>query len=144
MVKEFTKENLDRLKELYNDLSFKGEQLEGKFGANLLNPFELLNQTAINTIRTLLRGTKDAAKDLDNLDEWSLSAAQTTKQNRLKAWAEFLNLLIGYRLDQDEKATKKAEKAKAVKELKARIAVEKDKNLSVDDLEKKLAALEVE
>lgn len=142
MQKEFTAVNLQRLKDLFVEFSFKGEVLNGKFNANTLNPFELLTQTTISTLRTLLKSVKKEAQELSDLDEWSLSTYQQAKQARFEAWAEFLNLLVGYRLDQDEKAATKADKAKKAATLRARIETEKDKNLSVADLEKQLAELE--
>lgn len=143
MQKQFTVDNLIRLKDLFVDFSFKGEVLEGKFGANTLNPFELLTMTAISTLRGLLKQVRKAAAEMQELDEWTLTSYQQQKQARLEAWAEFVNLLIGYRLDQDEKATARIEKAAKAKDLRARIATEKDKNKSVEDLEKELASLEV-
>lgn len=142
MLKEFTAENLQRLKDLYVDLSFRGEQLDGKFGANVLNPFELLTQTTIATLRSLLKQVRGSAKELQDLDEWSLSTHQQAKQKRFESWAEFVNLLIGYRLDQDEKAASKAEKAKKMAALKARIETESDKGKTLEDLKKELAELQ--
>lgn len=142
MQKEFTKENLTRLQELFVTLSFKGEALEGKFGANTLSPHDLLNSTAIATLRALLTQTRKAKQDLEDTDEWSMSAAQSAKKNRIEVWAEFINLLVGYRLDQEEKAAVRADKAKKAAALRARIATEEDKGKTLEDLKKELASLE--
>jgi hypothetical protein len=142
MQKEFTKENLTRLQELYVSLSFKGEALEGKFGANTLSPYDLLNSTTVSTLRALLTQTRKAKQELEETDEWSMSPAQSAKKNRIEVWAEFVNLLVGYRLDQEEKAAVRADKAKKAAALKARIATEEDKGKTLEDLKKELAALE--
>jgi len=142
MQKEFTKENLARLQELYVQLSFEGEVLEGKFGANTLNPYTLLNETAISTLRALLKQARKAKQDLEDADEWSMSAAQQRAKSRFDSWAEFINLLIGFRLDQDEKAALRADRAKKAAQLRARIATEEDKGKTLEDLKKELASLE--
>tara|TARA_R110000868_G_scaffold46247_10_gene152969 strand:+ start:1713 stop:2144 length:432 start_codon:yes stop_codon:yes gene_type:complete len=142
MQKQFTEDNLTRLKELFTALSFKGEAIDGKFGANVLNPYELLNSTSISTLRTLLGQTRKAKNEIEELDEWSMSSHQQSKKVRFEVWFEFINLLIGYRLDQDEKAATKADKAKKAAALKARIATEEDKGKTLDDLKAELATLE--
>lgn len=142
MTKEFTAENLQRLKDLFVDLSFKGEQLDGKFGANVLNPFELLTQTTINTLRTLLKGTRKAIQEMDDLDEWSMTQHQTNKKDRLTLWAEFLFLLVGYRLDQEVKAAKKEEAALLRKELRKLEEDAKTPEVRLAEMKAKLALLE--
>jgi hypothetical protein len=142
MKKEFTKENLTRLQELYVSLSFKGEALEGKFGANTLSPYDLLNSTNVNTLRMLLVQTRKVKQEMEDIDEWSATAKQAADKNRIETWAEFINLLVGYRLDKDEKAAQAAVKAKAAAALRARIATEEDKGKTLEDLKKELAALE--
>lgn len=142
MKKEFTQDNLTRLKELFTTLCFKGEAIDGKFGANVLNPYELLNNTAIATLRALLTQTRKAKNEIEDLDEWSMSTHQQSKKAKFEAWAEFLNLLIGFRLDQDEKAAIRAVKVKKAAELRARIEAETDKGKTLDDLRKELAELE--
>lgn len=141
-MKEFTADNLSRLKELFTTLCFKGEVIDGKFGANQLNPFDLLNSTAISTLRMLLAQTKKAKADMEELDEWSISAGQAAKKNRFETWAEFINLLIGYRLDQETKAAEKAVKSKKAAALRMRIETEADKGKTLEDLRAELAALE--
>lgn len=142
MTKEFTAENLQRLKDLFVDLSFKGEQLDGKFGANVLNPFELLTQTTISTLRNLLKGTRKAIQEMDDLDEWSMTQHQTNKKDRLTLWAEFLFLLVGYRLDQEVKAAKKEEAALLRKELRKLEEDAKTPEVRLAEMKAKLAELE--
>jgi len=142
-MKEFTADNLTRLKELFTNLCFAGEFIEGKFGANQLNPFDLLNSTAIPTLRMLLVQTRKAKQEMEELDEWSMNTSQTAKKSRLEVWADFINLTIGYRLDQEAKAATRAEKMKKARELDARIAAETDKGKTLDDLKKEREALGV-
>lgn len=142
MQKEFTSHNLARLQELFTTLCFKGEKIQGKFGANVLNPYELLNNTSISTLRVLLAQTRKSKNELEYLDDWSMNDIQIEKNDRLEIWAEFINLLIGYRLDQDKKAAIKAEKAKKAAALRARIETEADKGKTLEELRKELADLE--
>lgn len=142
MKKQFTAENLATLKQLYTEFSFKGEVLEGKFGANTLNPFELLTQTTVPTLRSLFATVKKLAQATSELDEWSLTEHQLTKQKGFEAWAEFLNLLIGYRLSEEERA----DKLKTAKKVKAELAELKDNAKTpaerIAEKERELAELE--
>ncbi len=116
-MKEFTKENRTRLEALYGQLSFDGQVLSGKFGANQLNPFELLQQTTPNTLRGLHKSVKAELQSLSEADEWTQTLAQTARTERMKVWEEFLNLLIGYKLNEELEATKEYKR----KQLKAQI-----------------------
>lgn len=143
MKKEFTAENLQKLKELYTDFSFRGEVLDGKFGANTLNPFELLTQTTVSTLRSLFAQTKKLAQATSELDEWSLTEHQLAKQKGFEAWAEFLNLLIGFRLSEETRIEneKKARKVKSeLAELKENVKTPAER---IAEKEVELAALGV-
>lgn len=143
MKKEFTAENLAKLKELYTDFSFRGEVLDGKFGANTLNPFELLTQTTVSTLRSLFAQTKKFARATSELDEWSLTEHQLAKQKGFEAWAEFLNLLIGFRLSEETRIEneKKARKVKSeLAELKENVKTPAER---IAEKEAELAALGV-
>ncbi len=140
-TKVFTAENLERLKGLYSDLSFEGLVLAGKFGANELNPFELLNQTTVNTLRTLRQGVRGEIAKMEGQDEWSMPAGLGAKLDKFKVWDEFLNLLVGYRLNKELEASREGERRK----LRAEIERLRDENKTpaerLAEMEAKLAAL---
>lgn len=136
MQKEFTSDNLSRLKELYVQFSFSGEQLEGKFGANSFNPFQLLCQTELTTLENLFTTANAAAEAIATKSRWRMTNDQLSKQSRYKLWAEFLDLLIGYKLNEEEKARTAKKLQKKLSELDVRIADLADKNKSVEDLMK--------
>lgn len=143
MQKEFKAEDLVRLKELFTEFSFSGSTLEGKFGANSLNPFDLLNSTSITSLDVLYEQIQKSLENSKGKSRWRLTDAQLKTQEKFTLWAEFLDLLIGYRLDKETKESELAAKRKKARELDARIAEQVDKGKTLDDLKKEREALGV-
>ena len=132
----FTKEHDIKLKELYLELSFGGEFLEGKFGANVSSPWDLLHNTALNTLRASNTELKKQIQAQENADEWSLTEYQQTKLARLKKWQEFVNLLIGYKIslaEKDAKSAKLAELVRTRKELEQSTMSPQDQLKALDE-----------
>jgi hypothetical protein len=132
----FTKEHDTKLKELYLELSFSGESLEGKFGANVSSPWDLLHNTALNTLRASNSELKKQIQAQENADEWSLTEYQQTKLARLKKWQEFVNLLIGYKIslaEKDAKSAKLNELVRTRKELEQSTMSPQDQLKALDE-----------
>lgn len=145
----FTVEHDKELKELFVKLSFAEEALEGKFGANNYTPSTLLYTASITTLQTLHKEIKKSVESLEDLDEWSATPYQVQKANRLKNWARFINLLIGYKKYQAQLASEdaknrseKARKLAVLKQLKDEAEIKKLGELSVEQLQAQIEELE--
>lgn len=97
----FTKEHLASLRELATKMLFNNILIKGTMGTEL-NVFELIHNTTINTLITLLGNVKKAIENMNNLDEWSMTPYQQKKLKILEENKEFLNLLIGYKKYRNE------------------------------------------
>lgn len=139
----FTKEHLDKLKELAVKMLFSGNVVAGAMGTSL-TIYDLFHNTTINTLITINGNLKREIEKISNLDEWSMNDYQQRKLEATKQIQELINLLIGYKKNQAEV---EADKTK-LKELKAKQAELKESTLTPEDrlkaLEKEIAALESE
>lgn len=138
---QFTKENLETLKTLYTDLSFSEDVLEGKFGANVINPWEVLNATNVASLRLLLKNLKGQKNQLNDVDSWSKTEDQSKLEKRLDTWYQFVDLTIGYKLDKEKNSADEKNKQAEIGKLESRIAAERDKNVTLSDLEEQLKKL---
>lgn len=138
---QFTKQNLETLKTLYTDLSFTEDVLEGKFGANVINPWEVLNATNVGSLRLLLKGLIGQRNQLNDVDSWSKTEDQSKLEKRLDTWKEFVDLAIGYKLDKEKNSADEKTKQAEIRKLESRIAAERDKNVTLGDLEEQLKKL---
>jgi hypothetical protein len=138
---EFTKENLQTLRTLYTDLSFSEDVLEGKFGANVVNPWEIINATSVASLRLLLKALIGQRNQLNDVDSWSKTADQSKLEKRLDTWKQFVDLTIGYKLDKEKNSADEKTKQAEIRKLESRIAAERDKNVTLGDLEKQLEKL---
>jgi hypothetical protein len=138
---EFTKENLQTLKNLYTDLSFSEDILEGKFGANVVNPWEIINATSVVSLRLLLKALIGQRNQLNDVDSWSKTADQSKLEKRLDTWKQFVDLAIGYKLDKEKNSAAEKTKQAEIRKLENRIAAERDKNVTLGDLEEQLRKL---
>lgn len=134
----FTKEQMSELKSLYVDLSFKGVALSGKFNANTLTPYDLLNSTNVNTLINL-RGQlkKEISAFEEDHDEFTATDYQRKQNEQKKNWERFLYLLIGYKRAQEQKA----DAEKELKELRAKAKELKEQNMTPEEKLKELEAL---
>lgn len=110
----FTEENQARLKVLFVELGFTGEVLSGKFGANAYTVWEVLHVLSLESIRSLNKNLKKEVVALEEQDDWAVSDYQLAKAAKTRKWQEFVNLVVGYKLFEEEKA-KKANKLKNAK-----------------------------
>lgn len=144
-MKEFTAENRATLEKLYLALSFGNQTFSGKFGSNQLTPFEALNHSTITSLQNLYKEAKTQVGILeDQSGRWNSDETTDKRLELLKTWQEFFNLCEGYRYDCEVKSNAAMETAKLKDDLKRKITREKSKNLTLEDYEKQLAALEGE
>lgn len=114
---KFTSENFARLQALFLHLCFAGEAIFTKLGAATLNPFEVLNQTSLNSLKAMLTMTQKSADEYAKVDRWSADSKTAAERERLQTWVEFIDLTIGYRHFLAEKADTEKDRAKKVREL---------------------------
>jgi chromosome segregation ATPase len=126
----FTPEHRERLNKLFLSLSFSGEVIQGKFGANTLSPYDLLQNTAINTLKSIHSQLKsEIDKEEKNTDEWTTSEHQQRVLNLKKKWGEFIHLMIGYKRAEQEAA----ENAKNLRQWTSELAQLKEDTKSPQD-----------
>lgn len=137
----FTKEHQQKLDTLLLDALYNRKEFKQKMGT-VLNVFDLVHNTSINTISDMYRTTKKQASEIDDMDEFSLTPYQQRKQEQLKEQAELLKLLSGYLRNKQQQEAKKAKLA----ELKATYNDLKESAKTPEDrlkeLEQQIASLE--
>lgn len=145
---QFTSEHEKQLKDLYLDLGFSGAQLNGKFGANSYNAFQLLHQTTIETLKGFKSTLKKEIEELEKEDEWT-SSTSSKKLTITKKWYDYINLLIGYKLftaemEATQRLLRKEGQAKLALLTKAKdtAEIERISKLSQEDLDKEIAAIQ--
>lgn len=131
----FTAEHQSQLEKLFLKLSFKGAVLSGKFGANALTAYDVLQNTSMSTLKSLFTQLKtEVTKAEANEDDWTSSSYEQTQLNLKKDWKDFLHLVIGYKRLQSEKANNRA----AVREMKAKLTELKESNKTPEERIKEL------
>lgn len=145
----FTSENEARLKALFVELGFTGLVLAGKFGANQYTVWDLLHNLNISTLRQLNKGLKTEISALEEQDEWSVNKAASIKASQTRKWAEFVNLVVGYKLYQNELAEEaarnkelKQKKLALLKHIKDEKEIQTLGTLTLEELEAQIAELE--
>lgn len=142
---QFTKENKTQLEQLFIELCFDGSTLSGKFGANQLTPYDLLNNTSIDTLRNMRSSLKKEIDVVSNTqDEWSFKETEKSKLDNKKKWEQFLYLLIGYKLSLREAYTVNQELLEAKKQLADMKEKLKTPDERMKELEEKITNLEKE
>ena len=112
----FTSENEKQLKDLFLDLGFSGLTLNGKFGANSYNAYQLLHNCTIETLQGLFTQTNKEINALGETNRWTSTTATQDKVKRLTKWKEYLDLLIGYKFFTAEVAAETSRKRKEAQE----------------------------
>jgi uncharacterized protein (UPF0216 family) len=139
MNTEFTADDRHRLEELYLQLSFQGQTFTGKFGANQLNPFEVLNFSTLTTIQNLFKEANTQVSILEGqTSRWKTNEANSQKLKLVKTWREFFELCEGFRLDQEARDNEAVELDKLEAELVEKIASEESKNKTLEDYKAEL------
>ena len=137
----FTQEHYTKMQELLLGMLMGNHTIETKFGQSL-NAVELLHTTTINTLNSIRLSLKKQAQDIEEQDEWTQNAVQQQKLNDLKASAELVNLIIGYKrwlLEAEETKKKKENLMAKIAEMKEAQKTPEDR---LKEAEEELAKLE--
>ena len=137
----FTKEHMDRLVDLAAQALFSETTFKTKMG-QVLNIFELLHTTSINQLNDMKLSLGNKIARLESKDEWV--EVDTTELDNLKLAKELVNLIIGWKRFQLEKAEnerKRVELSAKLTELKESQKTPEDR---IKEIEAELAALDVE
>lgn len=124
----FTTEHQTRLNELLLKLLFGNVVLTALLGTTL-NVYQLLNETTINSLQSILVNLKKEIDKLANADSWSLNDYQQRKIADLQEYYETVNLIIGYRKHKSQIENNKQE----VNSLKAELRAIESANLTPDE-----------
>jgi len=118
----FTPEHSTRLKELAVKALFDGETFKPTgIGVNEQTIYDLIHNVSLDTLTKYHASLKKQASEIENMDEWNLTDYQQRKAASLKKTQELVNLIIGYRRSEIEKAAEKKalqEKLNLYKQLK--------------------------
>ena len=101
----FTPEHEKQLKDLYLELGFSGAKLQGKFGANSMSADQLLHTTTIETLKSFKITLKKEIEELEKEDEWTTGVTSSKRLTITKKWYDYVNLLIGYKLYNEQVAS---------------------------------------
>ena len=126
----FTAAHLSELKEVYTELSFSGEVIDGPMGANKLSPYDILHNSSISSLQNVYIRLKKNIEGKSDLDEWSMSEYQQRQIKMMENWKQFVHLMIGYKKWQAENqsnATKKRELSNKLKQLKEDLLTPEEK-----------------
>ena len=116
----FTTENKSRLEELATKFLFGNLPIQGPIGTSM-RVEDLLHNTSVNSLVTMISHLKKQIASMSDLDEWSCTDADTWKLERLKETQELVSLVIGYKkwlAEQEEISEKKAALAAQIDSLK--------------------------
>ena len=140
----FTTENEARLKVLFVELGFTGETLSGKFGANVYTVWDILHLLTISTLEGLFSNLEKEIEVVKKKgrNKWLDTTTSTSKVERLEKWYEFVDLVLGYKLYQEELEKKAIKLAKVKQELKAMKEEVKTPAERIAEKEKELEELE--
>ena len=132
----FTTDHQTNLEKLFLDLSFSGETLSSKFGADTISPYDALHNVSMSTLKTAHSTLKnEVAKKEADTDDWTSTEYDQRQLSLKKKWIEFLHLMIGYKRSEEEKARN----SKELRELKKQLEELKESTLKPED---KIKALE--
>lgn len=117
----FTSEHSAKLKELAVKALFDGETFKPTGLGNENTIHDLIHNVSVDTLTKYHANVKKQVAEIENLDEWNLTDYQQRKAASLKKTQELVNLIIGYRRSEIEKAAEKKalqEKLSLYKQLK--------------------------
>lgn len=135
----FTKEHMIKLYDLANEVLFDNVAITTQLGQPL-NIVELLHTTSINQLNNIKQSLAKKIEKLEAADEWI--SPDNDKLEEAKRMKELVNLIIGwkrYNLEKAENARKKEELTKKLTELKESQKTPEDR---IKEMEAELAALE--
>jgi hypothetical protein len=142
----FKPEHLETLQNVFVELCFGEKVLTGTFGANKINPLEILNSTTVGGCKAILQkllGQQNALNQ-SGVSEWEIDDENKTVSAELDLWIKFVNLCIGYKLDKEQKALEKTERELEIAQLEKDAARERKKNQTLETIEARLKELKGE
>ena len=139
----FTKEHLERLKELATKALFENVSVMTKMGSPL-TVHEMLHTTTIDTLKSIKSGLARKITNLEEEDEWVKDNNQQTRLEEAKFMKELVNLIIGYKRFNLEKAARDMEKKQLKEELDKLKESQKTPEDKIKEMEEKLKDLESE
>jgi len=135
----FTKEHQEKLESLAVKALFSNQVVTTKLGSPL-NVVELIHTTSINLLLEIKADLAKKIEALENRDEWV--DPDNEKLSNLKETKELVNLIIGWKrlnLEKAENAHKKAELTAKLAALKESAKTPEDR---IKEMEAQLAALD--
>ena len=135
----FTKEHMQKLSELALKMLFVNGEIRNKIGTPL-SIVELLHTTSINQLNEIKAALAKKIEQQEGRDEWI--DPDNEKLSQLKEDKELVNLIVGWKrlnLERAENARKKAELTKKLAELKESQKTPEDR---IKEMEAELAQLE--
>ena len=139
----FTKEHYAKMKELAFDMLVNNEVVNTKLGQPL-TIVDLLHTQTINTLNNIRLAIGKQIEGIENQDEWTTSAYQQEKLEKLKQAKELVNLIIGWKrhnIEVQEAKAKKAELNAQLKQLKESQKTPEDK---IKEIEEQLKSIDAD
>ena len=139
----FTKEHYAKMKELAFGMLVNNEVVNTKLGQPL-TIVDLLHTQTINTLNNIRLAIGKQIESLENQDEWTTSAYQQNKLEKLKQAKELVNLIIGWKrhnIEVQEAKAKKAELNAQLKQLKESQKTPEDK---IKEIEEQLKSIDAD
>lgn len=135
----FTKDHLARLKELSTEMLFNNSGIHTQFG--VANAVEILHTTTVQSLNALYRSLSKNIKDIEDGNQWTATDYELKRLAELKAQQEFVNLVIGYKLYNDELKELNKKKTEIEKQIADLEAAEKTPADRLKELKDVLAEL---
>ena len=135
----FTKEHMQKLSELAIVMLFQNREIRNKIGTPL-SIVELLHTTSINQLNEIKSMLSKKIEQQESRDEWV--DPDNEKLAQLKEDKELVNLIVGWKrfnLEKAENARKKAELTEKLAELKESTKTPEDR---IKEIEAELASIE--
>lgn len=139
----FTKEHYAKMKELAFGMLVNNEVVNTKLGQPL-TIVDLLHTQTINTLNNIRLAIGKQIESIENQDEWTTSAYQQDKLEKLKQAKELVNLIIGWKrhnMEVQEAKEKKAELNAQLKQLKESQKTPEDK---IKEIEEQLKSIDAD
>jgi hypothetical protein len=106
----FTKEHQDKLSQLAGEALIKGTVFKGgSVGNSEITIYDLFHNCTVQTLSRYQANLKKEVREIDDLDEFLLTAHQRQKKAKLEKQRELITLIIGYKRFQEQQATDRKE-----------------------------------
>lgn len=136
----FTKEHLDRLKEMSSSALFSKWSVKAPAPIKAeYTIYDILHVVGLDALKNILKTTRAQIESAESEDEWISTPKDQNRLNSLKFTRELVNLTIGYRRLKIALQDEAAEKARLEKELAALKEANKTPEEKIKECEEKLA-----